>query len=203
MQWIWRIVGQRPRLEDWEARPFSAGAASGPQAGDARDCHERTVARESPGPPEPAGPFRKVAEAILAYRIFPPHLVTGVLRGPEVQVGEAVGICYHLIPGLDLFFAARVLERFDGPQGDLWRTGFTYRTLEGHPECGQETFSVEKHIETGAVVAALRSWSRPGNFLSRALKPLTRFLQSHANHAALDHLSRLAIAEEAKAIERG
>ncbi len=195
MQWIWRVAGQRPRLEDWERRPLSAGTDSGPQPGDARDCYERTVAHEAPGSPEPGGPFRRVAAAVLSYRIFPPRLVSGVLGGDEVRVGKAVGICYHVAPGLDLFFAARVLERFDGPRGAVWRTGFTYRTLKGHPECGEETFSAEKHMKSGAVVAALRSWSRPGIFLSRALKPLTRFLQRHASRAALDHLSRLARAE--------
>jgi hypothetical protein len=192
MQWIGQILGQRPRLAAWEGRAFSAGAELGPQPGDVRGCYERVVARERPGPPEPAGPHRRVARAILSYRIFPPHLVTGVLRRPEVEVGDTVGTSYHLIPGLDLFFASRVVERFDGAEGRLWRTGFTYRTLEGHPACGEETFSVEKDLETGAVVAALRSWSRPGIFLARAAPPLMRFLQRHASRAALDQLAHVA-----------
>jgi hypothetical protein len=194
MQWIWRIFGQRPRLEVWEARPFSAGVELGPRAGDARDCHERTVAREGPGPPAPGGPHRRVARAILSYRIFPPRLVTGVLRRAEVRVGDVAGIRYHLAPGLDLFFAARVTDRFDRLEGNLWRTGFSYRTLEGHPECGEETFCVEKDLDTGAVRVALRSWSRPGILLARVLRPLTRALQLHAGRAALDHLARVATA---------
>src|SRR5215472_13157353 len=124
MQWICRIVRQRPRLETWEGRPFSEGVESGPRAGDARDCLERTIATEQPGLPETDGPHARLAQAILSYRIFPPRLVTGVLRQPQVQVGEAVGICYHLVPGLDLFFAARVIDRFDRAEGSLWRTGF-------------------------------------------------------------------------------
>jgi hypothetical protein len=188
MQWVGDVLGQRPRLEAWEGRPFSLGAEQGPRPKDARGCYERVVARERPGPPEPAGPHRRVAEAILACRIFPLHLVAAVLRRPEVEVGDTVGISYHLIPGLDLFFGSRVIERFDGPEDGLWRTGFTYRTLEGHPVCGEETFSVEKDLETGLVVASLRSWSRPGIFLARAAMPLLRFLQRHASRAALDHL---------------
>jgi hypothetical protein len=196
MQWIWRVVGQRPRLEVWQRRPFSAGVELGPRAGDARDCHERTVARERPGPPEPGGPHGRVARAILSYRIFPPRLVTGVLCRPEVQIGDAAGICYHPVPGLGLFFAARVIERFDRLEGDLWRTGFRYRTLEGHPECGEETFCVEKHLDSGAVRVALRSWSRPGILLARVLRPLMRALQLHAGRAALDHLARVAVRED-------
>jgi uncharacterized protein (UPF0548 family) len=114
------------------------------------------------------------------------------LRRPEVQIGDAAGICYHLAPGLDLFFAARVTDRFDRPEGHFWRTGFSYRTLEGHPECGEETFCVEKDLDTGAVLVALRSWSRPGILLARVLRPLTRFLQLHAGRAALDHLAQVA-----------
>lgn len=195
MQWIWRMARQQPRLETWERLPFSADVELGPRAGDARDCYERTVATERPGPPEPAGPHSRLAQAILSYRIFPPRLVTGVLRRPQVQPGDAVGICYHLVPGLDLFFAARVVDRFDRGEGPLWRTGFTYRTLAGHPECGEETFCVEKHLDTGAVVVALRSWSRPGIPLAWLLRPFTRFLQVHASRAALDHLARVAATE--------
>ena len=51
-------------------------------------------------------------------------------------------------------------KRIDG----VWHTGFKYRTLTGHPELGEETFSVEKDLATGSVVAALRSWSRAGGW---------------------------------------
>src|SRR5262249_52949511 len=150
------------------------------------------VARERPGPPEPGGPHRRLARAVLGYRIFPPRLVTGVLRRRPVAVGDTVGTCYHLFRGVDLFFASRVVDAFDGPAGDLWRTGFTHRPLAGHPVLGEETFSVEKDLRTGRVRAALRSRSRPGIWLSRLLAPLMRQFQAHAGRAALDHLARLA-----------
>jgi uncharacterized protein (UPF0548 family) len=91
-----------------------------------------------------------------------------------------------------LFFAARVVDRFDGPDGGLWRTGFTYRTLAGHPELGEETFSVEKDLATGRVRVALRSWSRPGTWFTRLGRPAMRRLQRFANAAALDHLEAAA-----------
>jgi uncharacterized protein (UPF0548 family) len=124
--------------------------------------------------------------------VFPPGLVTGVLRRDSVATGDTVGIHYHLLPGIGLFFAARVIERFDAEDGALWCTGFTYRTLQGHPELGEETFSVEKRLADGRVVAALRSWSRPGTLLAKLGAPIMRRLQVRASHAALAHLERVA-----------
>lgn len=191
MQILWPVFGPKPRLERWEDRPFSPGVDLGPGPRDRRDNYEETVAVEAPGEPEPSGPHRRLADAILRYDIFPPRLVTPVLKRAPVEVGDAVGICYHLGVGVRLFFAARVIDRFDGPCGGLWRTGFTYKTLRGHPETGVETFSVEKDV-AGRVTVALRSWSRPGILLSRLLTPVTRWFQVHAGRAALRHLAHCA-----------
>jgi uncharacterized protein (UPF0548 family) len=176
-------------LAAWQERPFWPGTDGGPGANDHRDAYEREVAREPPGDPLPDGPHRQVAVAILSYRVFPPEVVTGVLRRAPVEVGDTVGIRYHLGP-IDLFFAARVIERFDARAGERWRTGFTYRTLVGHPELGEETFSVEKDVRSGAVIAALRSWSRPGTRLARIARPIVRRLQISASERALDHLGQ-------------
>jgi hypothetical protein len=166
MQILCKLLGQRPRLERWERQRFSRGVTAGPRRRDNHAFYQREVGKEAPGQPEPDGPFCRVAEAILRYDIFPPGLVTGVLRRTPVEVGDTVGICYHFLPGLDLFFAAQVIERFDGPQGNVWRAGFTYRTVRGHPVAGEETFAVEKDLASGGILASLRSWSRPGLLLT-------------------------------------
>ena len=70
--------------------------------------------------------------------------------------------------------------------------GFKYRTLAGHPECGEETFVVEKDLATGNVTAALRSWSRPGTWIATLMYPVVRHLQLWAGRAALDHLQKIA-----------
>jgi uncharacterized protein (UPF0548 family) len=192
MQLVLRFLGQRPRLDEWEAAPFWPGVDLPPGPGDYRDVHEREVAAEGPGEPAAHGPFRRLADAVLGFDVFPPGLVTAVLRRKPVDVGDTVGVCYHFLPGLDLFFAARVVDRFDGPAGPLWRTGFTYRTLRGHPELGEETFCVEKDLATGRVRVALRSWSRRAMWLARAAGPVGRRLQLQAGRAALDHLEHIA-----------
>jgi uncharacterized protein (UPF0548 family) len=192
MQFLVPILGHRPDLARWEALPISAAVALGPRPSDYRDCFEGVVATEPPGEPLSDGPFRRVAAAIRDYRVFPPSLVEGVLRNTPIQTGDTVGILFHIIPGIDLFSAARVTATFDDFGDGIWRAGFTYRTLDGHPELGEETFAVEKQLATGEVTASLRSWSRPGTWLTRAGWPITRWFQVHANRAAVRHLLRIA-----------
>jgi hypothetical protein len=191
MQIIWNALGRKPRLETLERLPFSPGVEFGPRAGDRRDAYERLVANEPPGPPEPDGPFRRLARAILAYEVFPPSLASGVLRRTPLEPSDTYGILYHLLPGVDLFFGGRVTEAFDRATDGGWRAGFTFRTLVGHPELGEETFYVEKDA-AGAVKVGLRSWSRPGLWLTWLLGRYTRWFQVRACEAALDHLERTA-----------
>jgi hypothetical protein len=194
-QILFTALGQKPDLKTWEAKPFWSGVLSGPQERDHHAVYEREVAREAPGDPEPNGPHRRLAAVILRYEIFPTSWVSGVLQREPVEVGDTVGICYHFVPGIDLFFAARVIERFDECVGTVWRTGFTYATVAGHPEYGVETFSVEKDTTTGQVIVALRSWSRPGTFLALLCPPWVRRQQVRASYAALDNLAGRAVAQ--------
>jgi uncharacterized protein (UPF0548 family) len=192
MQLIWRFLGQKPRLEKWESRPIAAAVALGPLPGDARDLHERVVAQEASGPPEPEGAFFKLAHAIKSFRVFPESVLQPLLRREPVEVGDTVGGCYHLAPGIDLVFASRVTSVFDQKSGDNWRAGFTYQTLRGHPELGEETFSVEKDEASGRITVALCSWSRPGTWLTWLIYRYARRCQLQAGRAALDHLGKIA-----------
>jgi Domain of unknown function (DUF1990) len=189
MDILWRLFGQKPNLQRWEQRPVAAAVAAGPAAGDHRDAHEADVACERPGPPEVGGPHRRLAETVSAFRIFPPRLVAGVLRRTPVAVGDTVGTCFHFTWGVDLFFACRVTAVFDEAADGVWRTGFTYRTLQGHPMLGEETFSVEKDLASGRVRVAVRSWSRRATFLARALAPLVRRWQVQAGRSAPEYLA--------------
>ncbi len=183
---------QAPPLSEWQGRPFSATVVDGPRAADYRDTHERVIATEPPGEPLLDGPHRRVAARILSYDIFPPSVGRSALARSPVEVGDTVGLRYRLWLGHEIFFASRVIELFDEPRGEVWRSGFTYRTLAGHPMLGEETVSVEKNRTSGEVLVALRAWSRPGGPLTKLAKPIARRWQLRAGRAALDHLQSLA-----------
>src|SRR5579871_837295 len=171
---------QRADLGRWETRDFTPGASDGPCPGDHHDAYQRTVATEPAGEPLPNGPFRRVAASVLLYEVFPPELVQAVVRRPA-ELGDTLGARHAMGLGLSLFFASRVVARFDGPAEGRWRTGFTYRTLAGHPTLGEETFAVEKDLASGEVKVVLGAWSRPGFALIRLATPLARRRQRQVN----------------------
>jgi hypothetical protein len=189
---IWRIFGQRLNLYACERWPLSDGVEAGPQAGDRIGRAERLMGHEPPGSPEPNGLYQRLARVIRAYDVFPPRLLTGVLRRTPVESGDTFGSCFHVLPGIDLFFAGRVTQVFDEFTDGCWRAGFAFRTVQGHPLIGEEKFQVEKDAETGAVQVRIESWSRPALWFTRALSPFMRWLQTWAVNAALDYLFHLA-----------
>ncbi|MFI5979503.1 DUF1990 family protein [Streptomyces sp. NPDC051555] len=56
------------------------------------------------------------------------------------------------------------------------RAGFAYGTLDGHPECGEESFLVEL-AEDGRVWFSVTAFSRPGAWYTRLAGPLVPPLQ--------------------------
>lgn len=185
-------LGDRPDLEEWENRNFAPGVEGGPGPGDSRDRHQRVVGAEEPGLPRTEGPHRRAAAAIGRGEIFPPRLLSPLIRRAPVASGDTVALRYRLLPGVALVVAARVVDCFNGADGDTWRSGFTYRTLAGHPFVGEETFAVEKDLPSGEVRVVLASWSRPQGFFVRLLLPWVRRRQLAAGRAAVEHLTRLA-----------
>ncbi|MBA3456098.1 MAG: DUF1990 family protein [Deltaproteobacteria bacterium] len=184
--------GAAAPLAAWASRPFAPTTELGRGARDRDDSYERVIGNEPPGPPEPKGLHRRAAAAILGYDIFPASIGRGVIARNPVEVGDTVGLRYRVALGLEMFFASRVIARFDEQREQTWHTGFTYRTLQGHPELGEETFSVEKNVVNGEVLVALRSWSRPGILLSKLASPFARLAQVRASRAALGHLALMA-----------
>jgi hypothetical protein len=179
-------------LSAWERRGFAPAVLAGPRPSDKHDRHAAEVGVEPPGEPLAEGPFRRVATAISEYRIFPPRLAERVLRRTPVQVGDTLGLRFRLLPGVGLFIASRVVDVFDGRIDGVWRSGFTYRTLEGHVMIGEETFAVEKDLATGKVTVSLEAWSRPGHWLTRLGYWYARWCQLHAGKSAVGHLQEIA-----------
>jgi uncharacterized protein (UPF0548 family) len=87
---------------------------------------------------------------------------------------------------LSLRIPCRVIDVVDEPS----RRGFTYATLPGHPESGEERFLLERD-DTGAVRFTVAAVSRPATLLARAGGPLTRTTQSWMTRRYLGALDRL------------
>jgi uncharacterized protein (UPF0548 family) len=168
--------------------PLDARVHDGPQPGDRLIDRQRLVAIEPPGPALPDGPFRRAANAILSYRVFPEWLMRPALSRAPLQAGDTFGNRVGPLPGLEAFFAGRVKEAFDGPD----RAGFTLQVVEGHPAVGEETIEVRKDVTTGEVFVRITSWSRPATWWVWLGLPLFRLTQSLAVAGALGRLALIA-----------
>lgn len=176
-------------LARWQARPLPELRAPDWAF---RDHMSVTLAQEPPGPPLPQGPFERVERSIFGYRIFGPGIGLPVLACEPLQLGDTVGLRYRFLPGLDLFFASRVIELFHRQGEPQLRSGFVYRTLPQHPETGEETFEVSKDLVTGEVRLTIHAWSHPGMWLAWLILPLGRAIQHRAARHARSFLSQVA-----------
>ena len=90
---------------------------------------------------------------------------------PRAAVGEVVRLGIRLGPATVLA-PVRVVSVVDEPH----RQGFSYGSLLGHPEQGEESF-VLSMLDDETVEFALAAFSRPALWWSRAGAPVTRWVQ--------------------------
>ncbi|BDD82520.1 hypothetical protein TPB0596_22830 [Tsukamurella pulmonis] len=160
--------------------PFTyaeVGATRGVPPADAHGNRaERVVGRG-------AEDFAAVRESIMTY---------GMQRGAGMRVRASTS---RARPGTVLVLSAplfgpiripcRVVYVVDEPD----RAGFAYGTLPGHPESGEELFSVELRPD-GAVVAVIAAFSRPGRWYTRLGAPVARALQAAMTRRYLAAVAR-------------
>lgn len=68
------------------------------------------------------------------------------------------------------------------------RRGFAYGTLPGHPECGEESFVIDR-TEDGSVWMTIRSFSHPSSRRWWAVYPVLRIMQAVITRRYLRSLS--------------
>lgn len=81
----------------------------------------------------------------------------------------------------------RVLDVVEEPD----RRGFVYGTLPGHPECGEESFVLERRAD-GTIGFTVSAFSRPATLLARAGGPVSRAMQRFMTGRYLAAPDRLA-----------
>ena len=116
------------------------------------------------------------AHAAPGLRVFPPSAPLADGATCLVTFGT---------PLLALVAPCRVTRVLDEER----RFGFTYATLPGHPEEGEESFVCALE-DGGDVRFTIEARSRPGSALVRAAAPINRRVQRHMAGAYLDALRR-------------
>lgn len=119
----------------------------------------------------------RFAAAVDAVRTWVPHRGIGARvhpAGQPVALGATVLIELRLGP---LYFVApdRIVAVTDEPG----RFGFTYGTLPGHAERGEETFLIERQTD-GTVTATVRVDAVPATLPAQLAAPIIRRLQGFA-----------------------
>ncbi len=108
------------------------------------------------------------------------------VSAPRVAVGEVVTLGFG--PGwLGLRAPCRVVWTVDEPT----TCGFAYGTLPGHPESGEEAFTLTRGADDHVWFAVSAS-SRPATFVARCGGPVTRRVQHHIVDRYLQAMRRLA-----------
>jgi len=130
--------------------------------------------------------FERAVAALFGWRMHEEAGLTVVHRGGEPAPGVVVVLRAGWGP-VRLFIPCRVVYTVD----ETHRRGFAYGTLPGHPESGEEAFTIVM-TGTGDVRIQIRAFSRPASLLARAGGPLSRLIQQHATDRYVSALQRLA-----------
>jgi len=130
------------------------------------------------------------AAARQALRVWQ-HFHTGWTRLYPVQTileADQVVVVNFKLLGLWWKNSCRILYTVD--EADQF--GFTYGTLAGHVERGEEYFGVARD-EAGKVYFVLEAFSRPDYWLARLAGPVTRYFQVQFAPAAAAAMQRAVL----------
>lgn len=157
-------------------REVELAAPTYPQPGDYRTLERRrTVGRGE----------RDLGAGADVIRAWQMHTAAGVeVASVPIAVGQTVVMSTSML-GMWLVFGCRITDVTD--TDDVF--GFTYVTLPGHPEQGEETFVVSLEPD-GDVVATIRARSRPAMLLGRLAGPIGRRLQQRYAESYVDAIQQ-------------
>ncbi|GAA4372073.1 DUF1990 domain-containing protein [Hymenobacter koreensis] len=164
------------------------------------DDYGTELPSEPPGPPQPNGSWEAAHQVLLNYSFPPPDLITGIFV-PDTPLAERVMLLRGRFLGFTFWFGVRIggvidEERTtpDGPER-VW--GYNYRTLEGHFEKGEITFTVHKKLQTGRVHFKVKAYSQPDRidniFYRIGFKLFGRTLQRKFARESLRRLRTLVV----------
>ena len=129
--------------------------------------------------------FDETARDLLEWRV---HSRAGLqVQASDIPVRrDSVVLLRWGLGALSLRIPCRVLEVVEEPR----RRGFTYGTLPGHPEAGEERFLLE-HLDDGRILFTITAFSRPASALAKLGGPISRAAQTFMTQRYLHALDRL------------
>jgi uncharacterized protein (UPF0548 family) len=128
---------------------------------------------EPPGPPVPGGSFETARQILREYRFADPSIITGIFV-PETPLEQRVMLLRGRAFGMNFWFGTKVGgvvdERRPAEGGEQQVWGFCYRTLKGHLERGEMTFTVIKWLATGQVAFHIHAFSQAGDITNPIIR---------------------------------
>lgn len=120
----------------------------------------------SPNPQD----FDRAARAVLHLEMHRKSGIVAHTKG-DLRPGSVIAMCAQ-VSALHVDAWCRVIS----VTKDVDRAGFTYGTLENHPEEGEESFVVARG-SSGAIELEIEAISRPHGLAARLASPISRRLQ--------------------------
>lgn len=173
-----RARNTEPQCAEYATRQTNATREGIGRGGYAHDIYQVSL----------AGSFERAVDSLLSYQIFAPHRMCARVCTPDRRVAIGATIVQRILLGpAAIESAVRVIE-FEQSAG---RTYFAYATLEGHAERGLASFAVKS--VAGVVTFEAEAWSKPGTWLTKVGRPISRAVQKALTREAVESFrSRLA-----------
>ena len=125
--------------------------------------------------------FAVAGRALMTWQVQARSGLRILASSLEVELG-AVVIMRLGVGAMALSIPCRVVDVIDEPD----RQGFSYGSLPGHPESGEESFILRRAAD-GVTTFTVSAFSRPASLLARMGGPLTtavqRFMTGRYLHA--------------------
>jgi uncharacterized protein (UPF0548 family) len=162
------------------------------------DSYAVDLPAEQPGEPESNGAWNIAREVIRNYEFPDPNLITGIFV-PDDPLENRYMVLRARFLLFTFHFGVKVSQVVDEIRQDpimgrarVW--GWSYRTLEGHFEMGEITFTVWKFLDSGQVQFRINAYSKvthiPNIFYRIGFHLFGRSLQVYFSHSAMDRMKK-------------
>jgi uncharacterized protein (UPF0548 family) len=128
------------------------------------DDYCQALPPEPSGPPIDGGSWHTARRLMLAYEFADPEIIQAVFEDDSPLEGRDM-LLKARFWGLTFDLGVRVGGVIDETRNQDGRStrvyGWSYRTLQGHLECGQMDYELWKWLDTGEVEFRIHAYSRP------------------------------------------